>query len=56
MKETWGKLKLISVRNSNYNSVGCLELVYVNLNESCLIFIKTLANLFRILNMNLGKR
>ena len=42
---TWRKYKLISVRNSNYNLVGFLECVYINLNKNFLIFFIILAKL-----------
>ena len=45
----------MSIKNSIYNLIGCLKLVYVILNEICLIFIKILANSFRFFFfVNLG--
>jgi len=46
----------MSIQKSIYNSVGCLELVYVDLNKICLIFIQILANWFRALNVNLREK
>jgi tRNA U34 5-methylaminomethyl-2-thiouridine-forming methyltransferase MnmC len=56
LKRDLKKLKLMSFQNSIYNSIGCLELVYVDLNEICLIPIQILANWFRALNMNLREK
>jgi hypothetical protein len=44
LKRDLKKLKLMSIQNSIYNSIGCLELVYGDLNEICLILIQILAN------------